>query len=88
MSLEQYFFSDNQNRQNKFFDHEAFNHCKILEYITNITEIEKVKKEGPVNCPRCKNSNVILKIEQRKRGDEAPNVILTCNSCGFRDAHY
>jgi len=89
MNLNQYFFSNfEQNYQDNFFDHKGFRHCKIIDYINNIIEGEKIKKEGPVNCPRCKNSNVILKIEQRRRADEAPNVILTCNSCGFRDAHY
>ena len=89
MNLDQYFFSGEQEvYQGNFFDHKAFKHCKIVDYINNIIEEEKIKKEGPVNCPRCKNSNVTIKIEQRKRGDEAPNVILKCDSCGFRDAHY
>lgn len=81
-SMDTYFFQRQTNLS--FFDNPEFRDCKIHDFISEISNLEKDKREGIVNCPKCKSSNTIFKIEQRRRADEAPTVSLSCNDCGFK----
>jgi DNA-directed RNA polymerase subunit M/transcription elongation factor TFIIS len=45
---------------------------------TNLATIKTFK------CPKCGARKHTVRVEQRRRGDEAPTVIYTCQKCGKR----
>ncbi len=43
--------------------------------------------EGNVKCPYCQSTNTTYSLRQTRSADEAPTLILFCESCGRRSTN-